>query len=303
MTSEGAKQFRHKHMNLDMLIFTNLSPEHIESHGSYENYVAAKLSIAEEMMKGSKKERVIIANEDDEKGRLFLKVPAEKTLGYSLDDVSNLRLLDSGIRFSWRGTDYISPQRGTFSVYNSLAALFAAEYLGVAPERMQKGLEGFVGARGRLEQVMAGQNFEVVVDYAHTADSLRQLYEAFPNKRKICVLGSTGGGRDAWKRPEMGRVADAYCDVIILTNEDPYDEDPAKIIHEVKEGIRSHAAHVVMDRREAIARALKRAEARDVVLISGKGTDPYIMEADGKRTPWSDSRVAREELEKLMGQS
>ncbi|MEN9338187.1 MAG: hypothetical protein RIQ41_501, partial [Candidatus Parcubacteria bacterium] len=154
--------------------------------------------------------------------------------------------------------------------------------------------------RGRVERVEEGQDFTVIVDYAHTDDSLRKLYEAFPSSRKIAVLGSTGGGRDGWKRPVLGKIADEYCDEIIVTNEDPYDEDPMKIMSEVASGITAHTPRITLDRREAIAQALSLARTGDTVLISGKGTDPYIMGPHGTKIPWDDTTVAREELKKLL---
>ena len=150
-----------------------------------------------------------------------------------------------------------------------------------------------------MERIDAGQDFLAVVDYAHTPDSLQALYDAFPNRRKICVLGNTGGGRDTWKRPEMGAIADAECESVILTNEDPYDENPENIVNAMASGMK-RKPRIVMDRRDAIREALSLAKAGDVVLISGKGADPYIMGPHGTKTPWSDATVVREELEKLL---
>ncbi|OYV26539.1 MAG: hypothetical protein B7W98_03065, partial [Parcubacteria group bacterium 20-58-5] len=144
-----------------------------------------------------------------------------------------------------------------------------------------------------------GQNFLAVVDYAHTPDSLQALYDAFPNRRKICVLGNTGGGRDTWKRPAMGKIADEACAEVFLTNEDPYDEDPKQIVDAMAAGM-ARTPQIIMDRREAIRAALRAARAGDAVLISGKGTDPFIMGAHGTKEPWSDASVVREELEKLV---
>ena len=144
------------------------------------------------------------------------------------------------------------------------------------------------------------QNFSVVVDYAHTTDSLEKVYKVFKDKDTICILGNTGGGRDTWKRPEMAKVADRYCGRIILTNEDPYDEDPEKIINEMKVAIKNHRPEIILDRREAINRALSKAKKDSVVIITGKGTDPYIMGPNNTKTPWDDARVVREELEKVL---
>ena len=158
--------------------------------------------------------------------------------------------------------------------------------------------------KGRVEQFEsskdAAKQVTAVVDYAHTVDSLEKLYQAFPDKPKVCVLGNTGGGRDTWKRPEMAAVAEKYCDHIILTNEDPYDEDPKKIIDDMVKGLsNTEKLTVIMDRKEAIRKAIELVPQGGYVLVSGKGTDPYIMEANGKKTPWSDAEVVQELLTEL----
>ncbi len=138
-----------------------------------------------------------------------------------------------------------------------------------------------------------------MVDYAHTPDSLRALYETFKERRIVAVLGSTGGGRDRWKRAEMGKIADEYAAVSILTNEDPYEESPMRIMADLAGGFVVHKPQFIIDRREAVAAAFKEAREGDVVLISGKGTDPYIMGPNGTKEEWSDRSVAEEELAKL----
>ncbi|MCK5095790.1 MAG: UDP-N-acetylmuramyl-tripeptide synthetase [Candidatus Pacebacteria bacterium] len=300
MTSEGAKQFRHKFLNLDTLIFTNISPEHIESHGSYEKYLQAKLSIAQELKNSCKRKTTVIANIDDKEGEKFLAAGMGKKISFSLNDLISFKLKDNGIDLVYMGEKYSSPLLGKFNLYNILAAMTFAKSIDVSNKETRESLKNFPGIRGRVEKVKAGQDFDVVVDYAHTADSLRQFYGAFEGKRKICVLGSCGGGRDNWKRPDMGAVADTFCDTIILANEDPYDEDPMQIINDVAGGIKNHKPIITLDRRKAIARALGEARVGDAVLITGKGTDPYIMEANGKKIQWDDATVAREELGKFL---
>jgi len=319
MTSEGAKQLRHYFIGLDALVVTNISPEHIEAHGSYENYVGAKLSIAQSLQRSwmkeatSNKKGVLILNSDDKEYPRFAAVRAPQ-IAYSLRDAEPYSLggeqqrmsaetAPEGITMSFKGQTIHSPLVGLFNIYNILAAATAANRFNVSTDTIVSALADFDGIKGRVEKVLSGsakQDFEVIVDYAHTADSLEKLYQAFPNQHKVCVLGSTGGGRDQWKRPEMGKIADRYCDQIILTNEDPYDEDPMKIINEVKAGIATTPCEVIIDRREAIARAISLAKTGNAVLITGKGTDPYIMTADGGKTPWSDATVAKEELEKAL---
>ena len=299
MTSEGARQFRHKFIDFDALIFTNLSPEHIESHGSFENYKDAKLSIARALAKSVKRPRIIVANSDDKYANEFLAVDADTKTTYSLKDAKPYTLEKDSTTFSFMGAPLVSHLSGAFNLSNMLAGISFARTIGIAPEVIKRSIEKFDGIRGRVERINAGQDFDVIVDYAHTTDSLEKVYEVFQGSRKICVLGGTGGGRDSWKRPAMGAVANAHCDEIILTNEDPYDEDPEKIVSEILAGIEGGQAQIIMDRRGAIAKALSLAETGDAVLITGKGTDPYIMVANGKKTPWDDATVAREELARL----
>ena len=299
ITSEGARQFRHRGIELDALVFTNLSPEHIESHGGLEQYIDAKLSIARHLKESAKRPRIIVANADDEIGLRFLETDVEVKKSFSLEDAKPYSADEQGARFLWRGQLIATPLPGLFSLKNCLAALSLGEALGIPVAVMKKALEHIGPIPGRAERVEAGQRFSVIVDYAHTPDSLKALYDAYKGKRKICVLGSTGGGRDAWKRPEMGRIADEHCDVAILTEEDPYDEDPRKIVDDVAKGFNKRRPHIIPERRAAIRDALKEARDGDVVLITGKGTDPFIMGKQGSKQEWSDKEVAREELKKM----
>jgi UDP-N-acetylmuramoyl-L-alanyl-D-glutamate--2,6-diaminopimelate ligase len=299
ITSEAAKQFRHKFVYLDALVFTNISPEHIESHGSFENYLNAKLKIAKALEKSPKKERFIIANKDDKFGDNFLNIDVSEKHGYSIRDVEPYTLKKEGLEFELDGNKIISKLSGKFNLYNILSAVVFAKTQNINTETIKRAIEKFGGIAGRMEKIDIGQDFNVIVDYAHTADSLEKVYEIFQTSRKICVLGSTGGGRDKWKRPDMGSVASRHCSQIILTDEDPYDEDPEEIVNDIKKGITRQIVEIIMDRREAIKKALSLAKTGDTVIITGKGTDPYIMGANGKKTPWSDSNITREELEKI----
>ncbi len=300
ITSEGAKQFRHKFMEMNGLIFTNLSPEHIESHGSYEKYRDAKLSIAHALERSTKKHRFIVANTDDTEGQKFLDISVEEKISFSLSDAKPYNAIAEGISLTFEGEHIESPLPGIFNIYNILASAKCAKALGVSVKHIRAGIEKIGSIRGRMEKIETNQPFGIYVDYAHTADSLEQAYKSLEGKRLICVLGSTGGGRDAWKRPIMGEVADKYCAEIILTNEDPYDENPLQIIKAVQSGIKNKAVEIIFDRREAIHKAISLAGKGDAVIITGKGTDPYIMGPNGQKTPWDDVRVAKEELKSLI---
>ena len=302
ITSEGAKQFRHKFIDLDALIFTNLAPEHIESHGSYEKYRAAKFSLARALEKSPKPDKTIIANADDREGAKFLAINVLNKIPYRLADAKLYSLKSDGLEMMFGGEKITSRLRGLFNIYNILAAANFGKVLGISTLAIKRALEKVVEIKGRaqiipFDSAQGKKDFEVVVDYAHTPDSLRAIYQAFPNKKKICVLGNTGGGRDKWKRPAMGKIADEYCDKIILTNEDPYDEDPKQILLEMATSIKKHKPEIILDRREAIKKSLELATTPGVVvLITGKGTDPFIMGPNDSKVPWSDEEVVREEL-------
>lgn len=301
MTSEGARQFRHKGIELDALVFTNLQREHIESHGSMEAYAAAKLQLARHLEHSSKRPRYIVANMNDEYGKDFLAANVEVRAPFVLADAEPYTVDDTGVRFVYkRGTLFSVPLPGLFNLKNILAAVALADAMGIPQDVQRKALEHIPPVAGRAEPVDRGQDFRVIVDYAHTPDSLRALLETYKGKDLICVMGSTGGGRDQWKRPLMGAIADELCSAVILANEDPYDEDPNKILNEIASGFSLHTPRIIFDRRAAIREALRLAKKGSVVALTGKGTDPYIMGPRGSKEPWSDKRVAEEELDILL---
>ncbi len=300
MTSQGALLYRHKFIELNAMIFTNLSPEHIEAHGSYENYRQSKLNIFHSLKNSHKPNRTIIANKDDPESHIFLECEADRKITFSAEDAKPYEIKKSGIDFTYNNKKISSPLSGIFNLYNILAATTAAKSQEVSDEIIVRAIEKFNGIPGRVQKIEVGQDFGVIVDYAHTTDSLEKLYQVFESTRKICILGGTGGGRDTWKYAELGKIADAYCNEIILTNEDPYDDDPKKIVEAVAKGITNQSPMIIMDRREAIREAIHRAKTGDTIIITGKGTDPYIMGPQGTKQEWSDARVTKEELEKFL---
>jgi len=287
VSSEGIRQHRHKFIDFSVAVFTNLTPEHIESHGGFENYKTAK----GKLFKDTKKVHVI--NIDDKNADYFLNFKADKkyTFGWEKGDVNT------------KNTSFSLPLLGKFNILNALTAICVGLSQGVSLEICRRSLEKAKGVPGRMEVVIS-EPFKVVVDYAVTPDALEQLYlaikELFSPKRLIAVFGSCGGGRDKWKRPVFGEIAAKYCQEIIITNEDPYDEEPMGIINQIAEKAGS-GAKKMLDRREAIKQALSLAQPGDVVVISGKGCEPWIMEAHGKKTPWDDRRVIREEYDEMIG--
>lgn len=283
MTSEGARQHRHRFIDMDALVVTNIAPEHIESHGSYEAYLAAKKSIAESLARSSKQIRTIVVNADDKEKNTFLSVAIPHKITFSLNDPF----------------PYKTNLPGDMNKMNILAAAAATRAIGVSEETISRAVENFSGVRGRMERISNTRGITIYVDYAHTAESLTAAYKAAGAGPKICVLGSCGGGRDRWKRPELARIAHAECRDVILTNEDPYDEDPRAIVDEMAAALPKDSYTILLDRRQAIHEALTRAHSGDTVIITGKGTDPFIMGAKGSKTPWDDASVVREELQKV----
>ena len=191
--------------------------------------------------------------------------------------------------------------KGDFNKYNILAATTVAENYGVSLDTIKKALAKINKIPGRMEFIEASQPFKVVVDYAHTPDSLEMVYQTLKAQlsgsgKLIAVLGAAGGGRDKWKRPEFGRIAAKYCDEIILTNEDPYDENPFVILEQIESGFSK--LETILDRKEAIKKALTLAKEDDTVVITGKGSETSMALAGGKKIPWSDREIVLELLKR-----
>ena len=299
VSSEAAKQYRNKFIELDSLIFTNIAPEHIESHGSYEKYLEAKLSIVKELEKSLKKNKTLIVNVDDCEAEKFLNFKIENRIKYSLIEISDLVLTENNSSFYYKGEKIETKIPGKFNIYNILSAIKFVETQNISLNIVKRALSNFIEIKGRVQSIDAGQSFKVIVDYAHTPDSLVAIYETFKNSRKIAVIGACGGGRDKWKRKEMMEIVENYCDEIILTDEDPYDDPPEEIIKDLITYFKNKKPEIEMSRRDAIAKAIRKAKVGDVVIITGKGTDPYIMRKNGEKEKWSDAEVVREELGKL----
>ena len=276
VTSEGIKQFRNKFIKFAAAVLTNVTPEHIESHGSFEKYRSAKAKLF-------KNSPIHIINGDDANLEYFKKIPAKKRIFYYVKDFpQNITL----------------KLRGEFNKANAMAALTTAEAFEIKRDSIKRALEHIENIPGRLEFIQQTP-FAVVVDYAHTPDALRKVYQVL-NGRLLCVLGAAGGGRDKWKRPELGKIAAEFCDEIFLTNEDPYDENPATILSEIEAGISTISpaenVRIVLDRREAIKIAITNAKGDDTVIITGKGSEPWMMVAKGKKIPWDDREIVKQVL-------
>jgi len=287
-------------IHFEVAIFTNLTQDHLDFHADMEDYFLAKRKLFEAGPKTA------IVNVDDPYGRRLAEEFESVTFSaegaeadYSASDVS----FDAGgARFSVGEMTLRTGLPGHFNVANALGAFAAAEAMGVGSEIAAAGLARAARVPGRFEPIVEGQGFAVLVDYAHTPDSLENVLRAarrLTEGRLISVFGA-GGDRDRDKRPKMGRAGAEHSDLTVITSDNPRSEDPAAIVAEVAAGARgAPELEVVVDRREAIALALGRAEPGDTVVIAGKGHEQGQEFEDGRKIPFDDREVAREELWKL----
>ncbi|MBD3248347.1 UDP-N-acetylmuramyl-tripeptide synthetase [Candidatus Falkowbacteria bacterium] len=341
-SSEGIRQFRHRFINYDWVIFTGLYPEHIESHGSFENYKEAKGKLFKHLKKCSTKyaneelhifktsagfkklelnriKKTIIANLDDEYASYFLDFWSEEKIGYSQkkeavsDLPENLKAINygsiktnkQGISFEVMGERIYLGLFGKFNATNTMSAVSVAALLEKEPNEVKEALSQVDSVPGRIEKIDEGQDFTVIVDYAFEPKAMNSLYEVvddIPHEKVIHVLGGTGGGRDKDRRPKIGRIAGKKADIVIVTNEDPYDEDPEQIMAQVAEGARKSGKKddkdlfIMIDRGKAIEKAAGLADEDDVVLITGKGCEQAICVACGRKMKWDDREVARQAI-------
>jgi UDP-N-acetylmuramoyl-L-alanyl-D-glutamate--2,6-diaminopimelate ligase len=304
-TSHGLAQSRVRNCRFRVAIVTNVTSEHLEFHGTLEAYRAAKAMLVEEAP-------TAILNADDPAFGYFRDRARDRVVTYGTDASADVRPTSidaradgttfTAITPSWSGEVRLQLP-GAFNVHNALAALALAEVEGIDPATAAMGIGGVEGVPGRMERIDVGQPFGVVVDYAHTADSLAKMLRTLrplTHGRLIVVFGSAGE-RDRVKRPAMGKIAAELADLAIVTDEDPRLEDGHAINEAIAEGARAAGARdgtnlwVIDDRRAAIAHAIGLARAGDMILLAGKGHEGSIFYANEKRW-WDEREVARQEL-------
>ncbi len=313
VTSEGIKQYRHYFFHFNAVCITNLTPEHIESHGSFENYRKAK----GKLFKACKDTHII--NIDDDNANYFLQFKSKQKICYGMNnDISkeqaniflraeNINSSDKGTTFTVDNENLFLPLFGKFNVYNALIALALLKKEKGSIDGVKNALAKIKGVPGRMDEVdlTPPSTFKAIIDYAVTPNALEELYKElksnFNPQRIIAVFGACGGGRDKWKRPVLGEIAEKYCDKIILTNEDPYDEDEEDIVNQIMQGVKSKAkAEIITDRRSAINKALRVAKEGDIVIVTGKGSEPWMCLKDGKKVPWNEKNIIKEEYNKII---
>jgi UDP-N-acetylmuramoyl-L-alanyl-D-glutamate--2,6-diaminopimelate ligase len=322
-TSHGLAQGRVGEIAYDVAVLTNITSEHLEFHGTLEAYRAAKRRLFEWLASGPANPekghgKHAILNLDDPVTPDFSRAarePGATVLTYGADPAADLRPVSvregaTGMRIRVRTPrwedDVTLRLAGRFNVHNALAAIGVGEALGLDPVAMCAGLSAVEGVPGRMQRIDQGQPFGVIVDYAHTAESLGKVLDnlaplaAAGSGGLIAVFGSAGD-RDRTKRPVMGRVAAERCKLIVLTDEDGRSEDPEAILEEIAAGAERAGAQrgrtmlLIVDRREAIGRALELAAPGDVVVLAGKGHEKTIERASGT-IAWDEAAAAREAL-------
>jgi UDP-N-acetylmuramoyl-L-alanyl-D-glutamate--2,6-diaminopimelate ligase len=313
VTSQGTVQHRHRFIDFNVAAMTCLHAEHIESHGTFENYRDAKVRFFRDTARRSRKPRKLFFVNSDAgaDGKFFSHAVYDEEKRSQLGEVT-----------FYARQDFIADVLGGdpkklgdwlssgFNLENAALVHAIAKEQGIADALIVSALAKFRGVPGRMEFFEAetphsGGPFRVVVDYAHTPGSFEALFSDLRRRltgkgRLIAVFGSYGEGRDKWKRPELGKVAARYCHEMILANEGPGEENPQEIVDQIASGIpRSATYRIILDRREAIREALKIARAGDIVALVGKGHETYINLGGGKKIAWNERRVAEELLKEL----
>lgn len=321
-TSHAISQARNYAVDYQIAVLTNITHDHLDYHKNFEDYRDTKAKIF------ATGRTINILNADDKSIEYFEKLPARHQITYGTENPDGGRrrrpdILAKKIILEPANTLFtvVTPNGqiaidlklpGVFNVYNALSAIAVAFALKIHLNVAKQALEGIANIPGRMEKVDLGQSFTVLVDYAHTPDAMEKIYQTLNLAKKariIAVYGATGD-RDRSKRPILGALGGKYADVVIITNEDPYTEDPAKIIEEVAAGvprgadpekpkIKGENFFIVPDRKQAIAKAVQMAYKDDIVLITGKGAEECMVVGHVK-IPFSDKKVVKEALLKRM---
>lgn len=303
VSSEGIHAQRITDLLFDFAVFTNLSPEHLNTHNTMEDYFLAKAQLFKQL----KVDATAIINGDDVYGRKIETQAQVVYFGMNDDNDYQIKQLVSrvdGLSFILKTPDQEYPIDtnliGAFNAYNLTAALIVCLKLGYDLNQLVSAMN-HLSIKGRMNRVVLGQSFEVIIDYAHTPNGLTQLFNyinTIKKGRSIVVIGSAGG-RDAIKRPEMGHIVSSLNDWVVFTQEDPRFEDPQDIVAAMVSTIETHNYDIVIDRRQAIEHAIKMAQADDIVLILGKGQENYQMIGNTK-IDFNDLEVACETLKDLI---
>lgn len=335
VTSHALAQHRVWGVPFSLAVMTNLHHEHLDYHGSFENYRAAKLGLFKLTAKNQRGLGIGVVNADDESAEIFARaVPKPLSYGIKMGDFKavNIKSTPAGSSFAVdiKGSSAHAAKRlniithlpGGFNIYNTMAAITTGIALGLKPGQIEQGVASLQSVAGRMTRVSAGQNFDVIVDYAHTPDSFEKLLTEFKPlvKGKIITLFGSAGRRDEAKRAQQGSVAGKYSDIVVVTEEDDRDIDGQEILEQIAAGAKEQGKTLDKDlflvhrREDAVAKAIGLAKPGDLVLLLGKGHETNLItagpqaaklrhlpqdDADPRRVikrPYNEVEVAREAL-------
>ncbi len=311
VSSHALYQGRVHGCDFDIAVFTNITQDHLDYHRTMEDYKSAKSllfsQLGNSIMEGRPKYSII--NLDDPSAEFFIQSTAAHVITYGLHSGADFHAKDIHLRRNGSSFTMVTPKEhidmniqlaGKFNIYNVLAASASAYISGIPLKKIKSAIQSITGVSGRFEHVEAGQDFSVIVDYAHTPDSLENVLKTIESitEEKVIVVVGCGGDRDKTKRPVMAEIACKYGDQVIFTSDNPRNEDPLEIISDMTEGLKHTNYCVLDDREEAINHAISIADKGDVVLIAGKGHEAYQIIGDTV-TQFDDREAAKAAIERL----
>lgn len=306
-SSIGIEQGRVDAIDFDVAMFTNLTHDHLDYHGTMKNYFEAKKKLFDQL----KPEAIAITNVDDPYGLKIVNDCQCHILTYGIDhdadyQATNIQLLKDRTKFNLKvaGMEYLIETNlvARFNIYNLLAAIAALNCQGIAMTQMLPYLKDIKQVEGRMQRINEGQPFNVVVDFAHTPDGIEKVCQyasaITPKGKRIIAITGSAGKRDTIKRPVFGQILDKYCDMIILTEDDPRNENPEDIAEAIASGI-SHTNYVIIvDRYDAIREAVEMADPNDTIIILGKGDEKFIYREFGREPYEGDDIIAADAIKK-----
>lgn len=300
VTSHALAQSRIAGIPIHTAVLTNLAGDHLEYHGGFEEYRAAKMKLF------SHHPKISVLPKDDPNVSYFEKLPADRKIYFTITQATEIHYGEDKTEFAFSyGNDFVKIQwqlLGQTNILNALAAAGVAQGFGISKDTVKSALEKISSIPGRYESIKCSpdQNFRIVVDYAHTVPSLEELckfYRPLTRGKLIIVFGATGGGRDKARRPFMGETVAKYCDIVIVTDDDPYEENRMSIIEQIAKGIHNkkegESLFKIVGRREAIQKALSLCQSGDTLLLAGKGSEK-IWVVGKENIPWDEGKIVCE---------
>ncbi len=309
VSSHGLELGRVDGVDFDIAIFSNLTHDHLDFHGTFENYFKAKSLLFTNLKPGAK----AILNRDDQYFEELNNLISNEVVTYAIQQPATYQATDIELTPSHTQFTLVAEEKkyavrtnlvATYNIYNLLAAISCLHQIGFSIEYIIENVQVLQQVEGRMERIDLGQNFNVIVDFAHTPDGLVKMFEyaraISPQDDNVIAVFGSAGRRDISKRKMFGEIADKYCDKIILTEDDPRDDSVKEIANQIKEGIENTNTIFIEDRYAAIRLAIESANTNDTVLILGKGNEQFMYRKDGKSPYKGDHIIAKEVIEQYI---